>query len=230
MDQIRFAVEPVPEDGGSGFEVQVFVNDVEMTSAGAGLGMDPSDLLIPVNRLRPVEQRDRVAIARCDCGIYGCGSTDIRITAQDDVVHWDWLEQKPMKRRVTFDRAAYLAEVDRLESDRSWETEERVVIRLIARAARSPSLQARGLSYGFAGNDEDDRNVFNVSFVLDNSYQVFLRYRWAKRTPKELAAKITSSFHVDPRSWDATWYPLKPAARDRVPAMAGPAWRQSQFP
>jgi hypothetical protein len=42
VDQIRFAVEPVPKDSGS-----------------------------------------------------GCGSTDIRITAEDDVVHWDWFKQKP---------------------------------------------------------------------------------------------------------------------------------------
>lgn len=29
----------------------VYVNDVEMTSAGAGLGMDPYDVIIPANLL-----------------------------------------------------------------------------------------------------------------------------------------------------------------------------------
>ena len=33
------------------FQVLVYLNDVEMTSAGAGLGMDPYHVIIPTNRL-----------------------------------------------------------------------------------------------------------------------------------------------------------------------------------
>jgi hypothetical protein len=41
MDELRLAVETAEHSVG-GFQVQIYVNDVEMTSAGAGLGMDPS--------------------------------------------------------------------------------------------------------------------------------------------------------------------------------------------
>ena len=50
IDALCLAVAPAGDDAGGGFQVQVFVNDAEMTSVGAGLGMGPYDLLIPTNR------------------------------------------------------------------------------------------------------------------------------------------------------------------------------------
>ena len=50
-DELRFAIAPVSAEAGADFEVQVFVNGVEMTAAGAGLGMDPYAVLIPDNAL-----------------------------------------------------------------------------------------------------------------------------------------------------------------------------------
>jgi hypothetical protein len=49
----------------------MFVNGVEMTAAGAGLGMDPYDLLVPDNRLIATYEPRVVPIARCECGVYG---------------------------------------------------------------------------------------------------------------------------------------------------------------
>lgn len=63
-DRIRFWVRPVPEDVG-GFELQVYVNDTEMTSVGAGMGMDPYEVLVPENRLVATEASTRIPIARC---------------------------------------------------------------------------------------------------------------------------------------------------------------------
>ena len=77
VDVLRLAVLPAATGAGGGFEVRVHVNDAEMTSAGAGLGMDPYDLLIPTNRLLAMPQPHTVPIARCECGVYGCGSTDV---------------------------------------------------------------------------------------------------------------------------------------------------------
>ena len=59
-----------------GFQVQIWVNDVEMTAAGAGLGMDPYDVLIPRNRFAVDDAPKTIPVARCNCGVYGCGSTD----------------------------------------------------------------------------------------------------------------------------------------------------------
>ena len=49
------------DDRPDDFEVQIFVNDVEMTKAGAGMGMDPYAVLIPENRFRATRSRARSA-------------------------------------------------------------------------------------------------------------------------------------------------------------------------
>jgi hypothetical protein len=110
-DRLRLSVVSAPEEVG-GFEIQVFVNDVEMTAAGAGMGMDPYDVLIPDNRFIATTGSHRIPIARCECGTYGCGVTDVSIVRDEDVVHWDWHEEVPMNRGVTFQASEYDAEVD----------------------------------------------------------------------------------------------------------------------
>lgn len=226
VDQIRFCVEPVPQDAGRGFEVQIFVNEAEMTRAGAGLGMDTNELLLPTNRFRPRAEPHRVAVARCGCGEYGCGSTDVLITSEDGVVHWDWLIEKPMNRRVTFDRADYLAEVDRLETDRSWETAERVVVRLVAQAVADLPLASNDLRYGFAGDYYADRTIFQVSLVLNDQYQIFVSFPWNDRTAEALATEIIATLKTEPRTWDAAWHGITPECREQPPAIAGSSWTQ----
>ena len=99
----------------------VYLNDVEMTSAGAGLGMDPYHVIIPTNRLVASCEPRTTPIARCECGTYGCGATDITITRHGDRVRWDWLIEVPMNRGVSFDAADYDREISRVAFDQSWE-------------------------------------------------------------------------------------------------------------
>ena len=94
-DSLRFEVTPVVTEIGDGFQVCVHVNDVEMTSAGAGLGMDLYDVLVPTNRLVAAVEPRTLPIARCACGVYGC-ATDITITRDGDLVRWDWSREVPM--------------------------------------------------------------------------------------------------------------------------------------
>lgn len=115
LDVLRLNV--VPAD--SGFAMEIFVNDVEMTAKGAGLGIDPGEVLVPVNRF-VATGRHTVPVARCECGIYGCGMTDVRITRDRDVVRWDWLKERPTDTPAIFDSAQYDAEVRRMGADHSW--------------------------------------------------------------------------------------------------------------
>lgn len=71
----------------------------ELTSRGAGLGMDPHEVLVPINRVIPWEQATQSPVARCSCGVDGCGSTDVVIALDGDVVHWDWKIEVPIERR-----------------------------------------------------------------------------------------------------------------------------------
>ncbi len=229
MDTLRFAVEPVLENVNRGFEVQIFINDVEMTSAGAGLGMDTNDLLLPSNKFHPRNEPHQVAVARCECGVYGCGSTDILVTSDVAVVHWDWLIEKPMRRRVTFDRDAYVQEVERLEFDRSWETPERVATRLVAKGAASLPLVERGLRYAFSGNYHADPTIFSVSLSLGDQYQVFLHIPWNDRAPGQLAQEIISVLDGDPTTWHAKWHGISPECRAVPPQIAGANWDRYRF-
>lgn len=229
MDKLRLQVEPLGNESGGGFEVQIFVNEVEMTRAGAGIGMDTNDLLVPSNRFRPQNEPHRVPVARCDCGVYGCGATDVVITRDDDVVHWDWQIETPMNRRATFRSHEYLAEIDRFEDDRSWETSERTAVRLIAPGASSQLLRTQGLEYAWAADWHEDTELFVVTFTFDRSYQVFVWFAWDGHTPKSLAAEVAETLQDPPATWDATWHGITPEARNLPPSIAGPNWTRHKI-
>ncbi len=224
MDTLRFAVAPAPEESGGGFQVLIFVNDVEMTQAGAGLGMDPYDVLIPVNRFFPSGVPEPFGVARCGCGVYGCGATNLTITDEGQEVIWSWSAEKPMDRPVRFARAAYLDEVERVGADHSWETPERTAGRLILTRADRGHLQSFGLTLSWVANGWRDAAVFQVSLTLDQSYQIFLRFPWNGDTPERLAARVLGTLKASPSEWSTTWHGMRQGHRDVPPNLAKADW------
>jgi hypothetical protein len=246
FDVLRLAVDPAdPANATRPLQVQIFVNDTEMTAAGAGMGMDPYDVLIPTNRFLPGTTSHTFGAARCDCGTYGCGSTDITVTADGDVVHWDWLIERPMDRRVTFELEPYLAEVERMAADHSWESPQRTLGRLVREREPADILARRGLHVAWVANEYRDPRLFTVCLTLGvrreslrdghegpplstPGYQVFLRFPWEGRSPEELAAAITDHLGSDPQSWTATWHGTR---RDAPPpSIAGGTWSRERIP
>jgi hypothetical protein len=96
VDTLRLAIAEAGSDAGGGFQVLIYVNDVEMTAIGAGLGMDPYDVLVPENRFVTGDEPHTIPVARCTCGAYGCGMTDATITRDGDRVRWDWDIEVPI--------------------------------------------------------------------------------------------------------------------------------------
>lgn len=223
-DHLRLSVVAAPEDVG-GFEVQVFVNDVEMTAAGAGMGMDPYEVLIPDNRFIATETSHRIPFARCECGTYGCGVTDVTILRDEDadVVHWDWHEEVPMNRGVTFRAAEYDAQVDRVARDLAWETPDRTAGRLILQSADRGDLARSHLEFGWVANDYRDPSQFCVCLTYAESHQIFLYTPWGGRSPQELAKDVVHVLSQRPKSWDAEWLSMKQGGSR--PAIAGRSWR-----
>ncbi|WP_156758575.1 hypothetical protein [Actinokineospora pegani] len=87
LDTLRLDVAvPLDSTDRPTHAVRVFVDEVERTERGAGMGMDPYDVFVPVNRLVAAAEPRTVPIARCSCGSYGCGRTDVTITR----VGWRW--------------------------------------------------------------------------------------------------------------------------------------------
>ncbi|MEU1360684.1 hypothetical protein ABZ356_12675 [Micromonospora zamorensis] len=228
VDSLRLEVSPVPGDAGGGFQVQVYVNGTEMTSAGAGLGMDPYDVLVPTNSLVAASQPRTVAIARCECGVYGCGSTDVTIMRDGDLVHWDWLLEVPMMRGVSFIAAEYDVEVARVAADHSWETPERAAGRRVLTGVDRERLLTYGLRPSWVANDYRDHKLFRVALQIGGDYQVFVDTRWHGRSPEELAGEVCATLALPPSTWHATWHAIIPTLIG-PPKVAGPSWRPARF-
>jgi hypothetical protein len=76
--------------------------------------------------------------------VYGCGSTDVTITRDGDLVHWDWLIEVPMTRGVSFAASPYDAEIERVAGDHSWQTAERTAGRLVLTQLDRGALRSHG--------------------------------------------------------------------------------------
>ena len=225
MDQLRLAVVPTTAAAGGGFHVEIYVNDVEVTGAGAGLGMDTFDLLIPLNKLSATSEGRRVAVARCDCGVYGCGATDVVVQRVGDTVRWDWLVETPMDRSVEFDARDYDAEVLRVARDHRWETPERTAGRLVLEELDRSRLEAVGLELAGACNDWRNADLFTAWMVDPGRYQVVVDFDWSDLSPAALAEVVCRTLAEDPpQAWRARWLGNTPQTRDVPPAMAGPGW------
>jgi hypothetical protein len=227
-DLLRLEVTPASGDAGGGFQLQIYVNEVEMTSAGAGLGMDPYDVLVPTNRLVAASQPRTVPIARCTCGVYGCGSTDVTITRQGDRVHWDWSIEVPMNRGASFAASQYDLEVTRVAADHSWETAERTAGRLALTDMDRERLLTYGLRPSWVANNHRDHKLFRLALQIDGDYQVFVDTPWRDHSPEELALEVCTTLARNPREWSASWHAIKPTLIE-PPDIAGPAWRHEQF-
>ncbi len=221
-DSIRLQVVPADTDGD--FAVEVYIDGIEMTSLGAGLGLGPKDLLIPVNRLVATSEAAMVPIARCECGFYGCGATDVRIRRDGDVVHWDWFKEAPVSLGVTFDAAHYDAEVARAAADLSWETDKETAERLVLERVGVEALADSGLVAQWAAPTYDDPSVYRVGLVTaDHAYQVFLHFTIEGRRLTDLVDEVVATLQQPPSTWSAQVRAID-AEYTSLPAVAGPAW------
>jgi hypothetical protein len=174
-------------------------------------------VLVPANRLVATEQPRTVPIARCECGIYGCGSTDVTIVRDGDLVHWDWLIDVPMDRGVTFAAGQYDAEVARMAADHSWETSQRTAGRLILTNVDRDRLAAYGLEPDWVANDHRNPEQFRVCLRMGHEYQILVDTPWDDRTPAELARDVDTTLALPPQQWHASWHNMNPAVDGSCP-------------
>ncbi|MET9275541.1 hypothetical protein [Kribbella sp. NPDC003557] len=207
----------------SGEEVLIHVNGLEITEAGAGMGMRPFDLFVPANQLVATTEPRDVIVARCSCGEVGCGSTQARITRDDGVVHWDWSVDVPLGHGVSFEAGAYDAEVERIGGDRSWQGPADTVARAVLESADRELLAAAGLGLSWAAPDHRDPRQFLVALVVEaEQFQVFLRF--PMKAPERLAEEILRTLRQPPAKWRATFHSMMVGRRGR-PSIAGWRWR-----
>jgi hypothetical protein len=223
-DSLHLEVAPTPRGG---FQLRVHIDDVEITSAGAGLGMDPQDILIPTNRLVATTQSHIVPIARClACGFYDCWGTDVTISRDGDVVHWEWSRDAPMNRGASLDAARYDSEVARVAADLSWETPVRTAGRLVLTNVDHDHLLGHGLRPAWVSTYQSE--LFEVTLEINDDYQIFVKIPWLGRSPEELASAVCAALAHPPSKWQATWHSIKGWVTE-PPKIAGPSWQHEQI-
>jgi hypothetical protein len=223
LDTLRLSIAPWPT--GPWFQLLLHVNELDLIAAAGVRGMKPHEVLLPVNRLAANSEPHTLHIARCPaCGDADCCDTDVTITRDGDVVHWDWVRAKLMDRRVSFPAADYDAEIARVAADDSWETPALRAVRQVLIGSH-PHLEPLGLEFESVV-ERTRANTFD--FTLTNGdYQVMMEFPWQDRSPSALAATVCEMLALPSSQWDATWWPTRWELRDVPPSFAGPGWRRN---
>jgi hypothetical protein len=215
---LHIEIKPSPDSNDHEVRFLVDGEDIIHSWWDDMLGLDPDEILVPPSSLRR-EGRHTVTIARCSCGIVGCGSNDVEIYPDDDAVVW-----RGVGAPLRFRASDYLAEVERAEQDISWEPAHRTVARLVRLSVDRERLARHGLTFQWASG-RLETNVFTVSLNLDPGFrQVLVTIPWSLQAPNQLALEITTLLKQLPRDWRSVM--CRPQGPDHsLPAIAGPGWR-----
>jgi hypothetical protein len=186
------------------------------------IGLDPDDILIPPSPLIATSVPHLATVARCDCGVIGCGSLEVTISREGEAVVWR-STHSPML--VQFDADLYDRELERAVNDRSWETADRKTARLIRESVDRCAPSERDLRFEWAsGRLREGAMSLSLGYEL-GPHQLIVHVPVRNATPDALAERCLLLLAQDASTWtDVTWYPQQPGLS--APAIAGSGWRK----
>jgi len=162
------------------------------------MGMDPDDLLVEPSPLHAYTEPHKAIIARCYCGVTGCGNVPVHINRDEAVVTWTGIYSD-----VTgcFAPEQYEAEVERAVHDFSWETPDRTAARQI-RNAIDKDLLARNCLRFEGASDKAHSSTMTVSLEQrPGPYQLLLHLPWDGKDVDDIVARFKLLLASDPESW-----------------------------
>jgi len=185
------------------------------------IGLDPDDILVPPSSLVAASEPHVATIGRCDCGYAGCGSVEVTISRDAELVTW---RSADSSFAVQFRADAYDREVARAANDFSWETPDRTTARLIAASVDRSALAQRGFTFEWASGRLKE-GAMSVSLRYERGpYQLIVSMR-IDGPPVEVAERCVAAVVQDPSQWpDVSWYPQQPGLA--APGIAGPGWKK----
>jgi hypothetical protein len=220
----RIDVRPSPET--NDHEVRFVADDEDIIARRWNdmIGLDPDDILLTPCPLRATAEPHKVTVARCSCGVIGCGSIEVEVARSSDSVEWTW-GNADSPEGMRFLATNYDVEVERALADTSWETADRTAARLLAGKVDRQALARLGLSFTWASG-RVRKGAFSVSLSLEpGPYQILVHLPWRSESPEELARKGARLLREQPSSWIGTeWLPQQ--ANLGPPSLAGPSWRR----
>jgi hypothetical protein len=220
----RIEVRPSPET--NDHEVRFFGDDEDIISHfwNDMMGLDPDDILLTPCPLHATAEPHKATVARCSCGVIGCGSIDVEVTRSSESVDWTWGNANSHEV-LRFVSTNYDAELKRALTDMSWETPDRTAARLLAARVDRHTLSRHGLSFTWASG-RVRKGAFSVSLSLEpGPYQILVHLAWNAESPETISRKFPVLLGERPSSWiGAEWYPQQ--ANLGPPPLAGPSWRR----
>lgn len=122
--QLRIDIRPSPET--NDHEVRFFGDgdDIIARFWDDMMGLDPDDILVEPCPLDASSKPHKATVARCSCGVIGCGSIEVNIERSPVDIKWFWGEAGS-PQALSFLAASYDEELRRALSDTSWETPDR---------------------------------------------------------------------------------------------------------
>lgn len=221
LETLSISVRPSPETNDHEVLLRSEQGDLIERFGDSMIGLDPDDILIEPCPLLPGDTSRTALIGRCDCGVIGCGSLEVTIAADDQVISWT---TDVRTVGVRFDAAQYAAEVRRALGDFSWETAERTAARLIARSIDRDRLAETGMKFIWASGRIIQNAITIALEYKSGPYQVLVHVPWQDESPEAIAEACCRLLRTEPGNWtDVRWIPQ--AAGLGPPPIAGPGWR-----
>src|SRR4051812_22047287 len=92
--QFRIEIRPSPET--NDHEVRFVADGVDIIDRHwrGMIGLDPDDILIEPCELRGKVGQPAVTVARCSCGVIGCGSIEVGIRRSEEYIVWEYSERR----------------------------------------------------------------------------------------------------------------------------------------
>lgn len=185
------------------------------------IGLDPDDLLLEPCPLRISETPHDATIARCNCGVVGCGSVEVAVSLDNNSALWRSPSGVP---NIWIAKDAYATEVERAVNDFSWETPDRTAARLIRNAVDRAALSVYSLRFDWAsGRIRPDAMTISLT-VEAGPQQVLLHIPWDTNSTsaEAVAAECLIALAEPPKQWADVRVNGKRGAP--LPSIAGPGW------
>jgi hypothetical protein len=246
----RFRIEIRPSTSSNDHEVRFFGDETDILSTfwDDSLGLDPDDILVPACQLRASKSPHEALIARCSCGVIGCGDVTVLIQRANREIQWihgadveaarvleagagpgsniaQVNSEHSARQIIGFDAGQYEAEIERALADTTWETPDRTAARLLRTRLESHILKRYGFALQWASGRARP-GTFTIALWLEpGPYQVLVRVPWKKESPEQIAEACADLLRQSPDRWrNVEWLPQKPNLVP--PRNAGPTWRR----
>jgi len=162
------------------------------------MGLDPDDMFVDPCPLFPKDEPHMATIARCGCGVIGCGSVEVEIQRTEGFVTWKGVNSST---EIRFAATQYETEVSRAMSDLSWETPDRTAARLISKQVDRASLESRGYRYAWASGRCREGMMTVSLFTVPGQYQILVNEPWDGKGIESIVGRLVDILGQERDKW-----------------------------